>query len=80
MSCVERYFIKPPGIRCVSVKEELKVSASVVDVFQVSKSQLGKFLQLTCPHSEFGEMKIYHAGESLFSFSWETLFSFLMVT
>ena len=51
--------------RCVFVKQEKWISASVVDVFQVNKSQLGKFFHLTCPNSECGETKAYQADSSL---------------
>ena len=51
--------------RCVFVKQEKWIAASVVDVFQVNKSQLGKFFHLFCPNSECGETKAYQADSSL---------------
>ena len=44
------------------------------DVLQVYKSQLVKFLHLTCPNSECGKMKTHQAG----SFPWETLLKFFV--
>ena len=68
VSFEERYFIEPMEVvlsRCVCVKEKTKISSSVIDVFQVNKSQLGKFPHLTRPNSECGEMKTYEASSSL---------------
>jgi len=39
-----------------------RMFAPVIEVFQVSKSQLGKLLILTCPNSECGEMDTHQAS------------------
>ena len=46
-------------------EKKMYISASVIDVLQVKKSQLGKFPHLTCPNSDCGEMKTYGASSSL---------------
>lgn len=53
------------GSHCVCVKKEMYIFAWLVDVLQVYKSQLGKFLNLTCPNSECGKMKTHQAASSL---------------
>ena len=53
------------GSCCVCMKEETSISTSVVDILQVIKSHFRKFLHLTCPISECGEMKTYQASSSL---------------
>ena len=59
-----------PGSRCVRVKKETYNYFGLnCDVLQVYKSQLGKFLHLTCPNSGCGKMKTHQASSS----PWETL-------